>query len=38
MRAPPFALAQIRQYGDPLRLVAHEVVDFDADLLRLVER
>ena len=34
-----FALAQIRQYGDPaLRLVAHEVNDFDADLLRLVER
>jgi peptide deformylase len=34
-----FALGQIRQYGDPaLRLVAHEVVDFDADLLRLVER
>jgi peptide deformylase len=34
-----FALGQIRQYGDPaLRLVAHEVVEFDADLLRLVER
>jgi peptide deformylase len=34
-----FALAQIRQYGDPaLRLVAHEVVDFDDDLRRLVER
>jgi peptide deformylase len=33
------ALAQIRQYGDPaLRLVAHEVVDFDDDLRRLVER
>ena len=34
-----FALAQIRQYGDPaLRLVAHEVVEFDDDLRRLVER
>jgi peptide deformylase len=34
-----FALAQIRQYGDPaLRLVAHEVVDFDDDLRRLAER
>ena len=34
-----FALGQIRQYGDPaLRLVAHEVVDFDDDLRRLVER
>jgi peptide deformylase len=34
-----FALAQIRQYGDPaLRLVAHEVVDFDDDLRRLVDR
>jgi peptide deformylase len=34
-----FALAQIRQYGDPaLKLVAHEVVDFDDDLRRLVER
>jgi peptide deformylase len=33
------ALAQIRQYGDPaLRLVAHEVVDFDDDLRRLVDR
>lgn len=33
------ALAQIRQYGDPaLRLKAHEVVDFDDDLRRLVER
>jgi peptide deformylase len=34
-----FALAQIRQYGDPaLRLKAHEVEDFDDDLRRLVER
>jgi peptide deformylase len=34
-----FALGQIRQYGDPaLRLVANEVVDFDEDLRRLVER
>jgi len=34
-----FALAQIRQYGDPaLRLTANEVVDFDDDLERLVER
>jgi len=34
-----FALAQIRQYGDPaLRLTAHEVVDFDDDLRRLVDR
>ena len=34
-----FALGQIRQYGDPaLRLVAYEVVDFDDDLRRLVER
>jgi peptide deformylase len=34
-----FALGQIRQYGDPaLRLAAHEVVDFDDDLRRLVER
>jgi peptide deformylase len=34
-----FALGQIRQYGDPaLRLVAHEVVDFDDDLRRLVDR
>jgi peptide deformylase len=33
------ALAQIRQYGDPaLRLTAHEVVEFDDDLRRLVER
>jgi len=33
------ALAQIRQYGDPaLRLIAHEVEDFDDDLRRLVER
>lgn len=33
------ALAQIRQYGDPaLRLVAHEVEEFDDDLRRLVER
>ena len=33
------ALAQIRQYGDPaLRLVAHDVVDFDDDLRRLVDR
>jgi peptide deformylase len=33
------ALAQIRQYGDPaLRLAAHEVVEFDDDLRRLVER
>jgi peptide deformylase len=33
------ALAQIRQYPDPaLRLRAHEVVDFDDDLVRLVER
>jgi peptide deformylase len=34
-----FALAQIRQYGDPaLRLKAHEVGDFDDDLRRLVDR
>jgi peptide deformylase len=34
-----FALAQIRQYGDPaLRLVAHDVADFDDDLRRLIER
>lgn len=34
-----FALAQIRQYGDPaLRLAAHDVVDFDDDLRRLVDR
>jgi peptide deformylase len=33
------ALAQIRQYGDPaLRMQALEVVDFDDDLRRLVER
>jgi peptide deformylase len=33
------ALAQIRQYGDPvLRLQAHEVDTFDGDLARLVER
>jgi peptide deformylase len=33
------ALAQIRQYGDPaLRLVAHEVNEFDDDLRRLVDR
>jgi len=34
-----FALAQIRQYGDPaLRLSAYEVSDFDDDLRRLVDR
>jgi peptide deformylase len=34
-----FALAQIRQYGDPaLRLKAHEVAEFDDDLRRLVDR
>jgi len=34
-----FALAQIRQYGDPsLRLKANEVEDFDDDLRRLVDR
>src|SRR6478672_1459274 len=34
-----FALAQIRQYGDPaLRLTAYEVSDFDDDLRRLVDR
>ncbi len=34
-----FALAQIRQYGDPsLRLQAAEVTDFDDDLRRLVDR
>ena len=34
-----FALAQIRQYGDPaLRLKAREVEEFDDDLRRLVER
>ena len=33
------AIAQIRQWGDPvLRLRAHEVVAFDDDLARLVER
>jgi peptide deformylase len=33
------ALAQIRQYGDPvLRLAAHEVESFDADLAQLVAR
>ncbi len=33
------ALAQIRQYGDPaLRLQAHEIVEFDDDLRRLVDR
>jgi peptide deformylase len=33
------ALAQIRQFGDPvLRMQAHEVEDFDDDLRRLVER
>jgi len=33
------ALAQIRQYGDPaLRLIAHDVDDFDDDLRRLVDR
>ena len=33
------ALAQIRQYGDPaLRLIAHDVEDFDDDLRRLVDR
>jgi peptide deformylase len=34
-----YALAQIRQYGDPaLRLTAREVTDFDDDLHRLVDR
>jgi peptide deformylase len=34
-----FALAQIRQYPDSaLRLIAHEVTEFDDDLRRLVER
>ena len=34
-----FALAQIRQYGDPaLRLTAYEVSDFDDDLQRLAAR
>ena len=33
------ALAQIRQYGDPLlRMRAHEVSSFDEDLKRLVTR
>src|SRR5436309_5875051 len=33
------ALAQIRQYGDPvLRMRAHEVTSFDEDLARLVTR
>jgi len=33
------ALAQIRQYGDPaLRLIAHDVEEFDDDLQQLVER
>jgi peptide deformylase len=33
------ALAQIRQYGDPaLRLIAHDVDEFDDDLRRLVDR
>ena len=33
------ALAQIRQFGDPaLRLRAHEIEEFDDDLVRLVER
>jgi peptide deformylase len=33
------ALAQIRQYGDPvLRMRANDVVEFDAELLRLTER
>lgn len=34
-----YALAQVRQYGDPaLRLTAREVTEFDDDLHRLVER
>jgi peptide deformylase len=34
-----FALAQVRQYGDPvLRLTANEVSEFDDDLRRLIER
>jgi len=34
-----YALAQIRQYGDPaLRLSAREVTEFDDDLRRLVDR
>jgi peptide deformylase len=33
------ALAQIRQYGDPaLRLIAHDVEEFDDDLRRLADR
>ena len=33
------ALAQIRQYGDPvLRLEAHEVADIDDDVRRLIDR
>src|SRR5439155_7841902 len=33
------ALAQIRQYGDPaLRLIAHDVEDFDDALRRLADR
>ena len=37
--APPDALAQIRQYGDPvLRMRAREVEQFDDDLVRLAER
>ena len=34
-----YALAQVRQYGDPaLRLTAREVTEFDDDLHRLVDR
>ena len=34
-----YALAQVRQYGDPaLRLTAREVTEFDDDLRRLVDR
>jgi peptide deformylase len=34
-----YALAQVRQYGDPaLRLSAREVTEFDDDLRRLVDR
>ncbi|MGH3051133.1 MAG: peptide deformylase [Gaiellaceae bacterium] len=34
-----YALAQVRQYGDPaLRLAAREVTEFDDDLRRLVDR
>lgn len=34
-----YALAQVRQYGDPaLRLTAHEVTEFDDDLRSLVDR